>query len=811
MKKYYIFLMSVAAFSFATLSCSKEVIDPSQQEQNQKEETAKEEPNNDETPVPEGMIRLTFGVSQEGDVPTTDEGDAPATDVGEDTKTSWDGTTHAWSTDDKIRIIVGEGDVEGTDYVDAEVVDGKVTANVPDAEYYYAVYPTTATYTFTAAEGKISITFGRNQGGTFEDANIMVAKTSKDAAHFSFKNMTSILKFTTAVGSPYTKIDFAANDKVRLNGTVSTTFPAEFAVEVTPDSKNDGQIISTNIGADGTYYLAVLPGTTLSNGIGFKVTKSGAQSTGSLSTSPLSMERSVVRALPAIDNLIHESWFITETGSGKKDGTSWDNAGDAARLVQLLYPTQTRDSGQGLTAAWRLHKATIYVAAGTYNIQAANGGATLAPSYNTSTLTATIKGGYPTGLSGTTTSGQDVNNNATVFQCNQTETSDRIFAFTDTFAGNITFDGIQFPANGASRVVGTVLFVNSANVTGTIRFNNCSFTNFVQTGTISGGPVYIQNTGEAAKVSFSGCEFSGNQCNTGGAVYINTSVKGIVEFKDGCTFSNNKAASGAGGGCIRARAGSLVVDNCSFEGLGIGDGSTVTAGNGGAIQADGATLDVRGSRFNNFMVTTSGAAIYASSNSFIANCVFTSNKAKGSKNTSGGIIYVHDTGNILVANSTLSGCSSGGDDSAIFITNTKGTIYIVSSTMSDCTTQIISRGVTYFHIYNSILLGGTTLAGGADTNIKRSYSIYGDKIYTTENTASSLGEFALIAFNSTKGVYPLNGSYSTQYSAGMTVEQLQNETYNITLTDDQKALLAKDQKGNDRTGGTIMGAYVKTE
>ena len=131
--------------------------------------------------------------------------------------------------------------------------------------------------------------------------------------------------------------------------------------------------------------------------------------------------------------------------------------------------------------------------------------------------------------------------------------------------------------------------------------------------------------------------------------------------------------------------------------------------------------------------------------------------------------------------------------------------------MSDCTTQIISRGVTYFHIYNSILLGGTTLAGGADTNIKRSYSIYGDKIYTTENTASSLGEFALIAFNSTKGVYPLNGSYSTQYSAGMTVEQLQNETYNITLTDDQKALLAKDQKGNDRTGGTIMGAYVKTE
>lgn len=805
MKKIYLVLMGVAALSFATLSCSKEAVDPSQQEQNQKEETVKDEPAKEDpsgdTPVPEGMIRLTFGVSQEGDA-SANEGD--------DTKTTWNGTTHAWSNGEQIRIIVGEGNVEGTDYVDAEVVDGKVTAVVPDAAYYYAVYPTTATYTFTAAEGKISVSFGRNQGGTFKDANIMAAKTSKAAASFNFKNMTSILKFTTAVGSPYTKIDFAANDKVKLNGTVSTNFEEPFDVE-TSSTGSYTDMLTTDIAADGTYYLAVLPGTTLSNGIGFKVTKSGAQSTGSLSTSSLSMERCAIRTLPvAIDELIHESWFITETGSGKKDGTSWENAGDAARLVQLIYPTQTRGTGQGLTAAWRLHKATIYVAAGTYNIQAANGGDALAPSYSTSTLTTTIKGGYPTGLSGTTTSGQDVNNNITIFQCNQLETADRVFAFTETFSGDITFDGIQFPANGNSRVVGTVLFVNSANVTGALRFKNCSFTNFVQTGTISGGPIYIQNTGETAKVSFSGCEFSGNQCNTGGAVYINTSVKGVVEFKDGCTFSNNKAASGAGGGCIRARAGSLVVDNCSFEGLGIENSSTVTAGNGGAIQADGATLDIRGSRFSNFMVTTSGAAIYASNEAYISNCSFTSNKAKGTNNTSGGIIYVHGTGKILVANSTLSGCASGGDSSAIFITNTSGTIYIVSCTMSDCTTQIISRGVTHFHIYNSILLGGTALAGGADNNIKRSYSIYGDKIYTTENTASSLGEFALSAFNSTKGVYPLNGSYSAQYNTGMTVEQLQNETYNITLTDDQKALLAKDQKGNDRTG-TIMGAYVLTE
>ena len=45
----------------------------------------------------------------------------------------------------------------------------------------------------------------------------------------------------------------------------------------------------------------------------------------------------------------------------------------------------------------------------------------------------------------------------------------------------------------------------------------------------------------------------------------------------------------------------------------------------------------------------------------------------------------------------------------------------------------------------------------------------------------------------------------------MTVDAIQALTFtNITLTADQKALLAKDQKENPRTG-TIMGAYVKTE
>ena len=675
MKKIYLVLMGVAALSFATLSCSKEAVDPSQQEQNQKEETVKDEPAKEDpsgdTPVPEGMVRLTFGVSQEGDA-SANEGD--------DTKTTWNGSTHGWSEGDQIRIIVGEGNVENTDYVDAKVVDGKVTADVPNADYYYAVYPNTATYTFTKDEGKISVSFGRNQSGTFEDANIMAAKTSKAAASFNFKNMTSILKFTTAVGSPYTKIDFAANDKVRLNGSVSTTFPTEFDVDVTPDTKNDGQIVSTNIAADRTYYLAVLPGTTLSNGIGFKVTKGGAQSTGSLSTRDLSMDRSAVRSIPgAIDDLIHESWFITETGRGKKDGTSWENAGDAARLVQLIYPTQTRGDGQGLTAAWRLHKATIYVAAGTYNIQAANGGDALAPSYNTSTLTATIKGGYPTGLSGTTTTGQDPENNATKFISNQAIANDRMFYAKDCQLCNWTFDGITFTSNpdAVSKTTRGVAFFFNDATSGTLTFRQCIFTELESDSELGGAALDFNSTGKL-DVTFERCLFkdnvtSGANAGYGGTIVIERGDQTTIKLID-CEADNNDVTSTNGqGGFLCQRAATVNIQGTTIM-------NSDSKANGGAIFQQGGVLNISAGTdstkfIGNKAASKRGGAILCQGELNIDNAAFRSNNG-----SNGGAIHLEAGAEVVISNSTFkrNTATNGGairTDGACLLTISRGVIF----------------------------------------------------------------------------------------------------------------------------------------
>lgn len=828
MKKIYLFLLCAATVSFAALSCSKEVDDPTLKEEVQK--VAEDQAKTGDSVIPEGMIRLSFGISHENDA----QASAGVQKEGEETKTSWNGTTHSWSNGDQIRIIWGEGE---SDYVDAVVSDGKVTADVADVENYYAVYPTTATYTYTAAEGKISVSFGRNQSGSFADANIMAAKTSKAAASFSFKNMTSILKFSTGASSIYTKVTFAANDKTKLNGTVSTTFDDPFTVTNTPAGTNGDLLTIDGVVANSTYYAAVLPGITLSNGIGFKVDASN-QDTGALSTASLAMGRSAVKNLGVIDNNIHKDWFIKEGGTVK--GTSWEDAGGAERLVQLIYPTQSRGTGAGLTAAYRLHKATIHVAAGTYNIQAANGNEVLTPHYNTGALDFTIKGGYPTNLSGTATTGRDPENNATNFICNQATATDRVFLLSDANKiPNVTFDGITFPANGASLAPGTAFDFNSSAASN-ITFKKCYFTGFVQSSQVNGGPVYVQGDVDNKKgthvISFTDCTFSGNTCNTGGAVYL-YNANATVSFTD-CTFSNNSSA--ANGGAIRARSfDSLTITGGTFASNSVTNGTN----RGGAICLDKGTLTISGTEFTNnssvgfggaLQVQATGTAIIYDS-SFIGNSAATgsavcagsgSSKAfllvfnslfseniSASTANNGGAIGASQNGRLLVANSTIRATGGEGDGSAIMTPSSSDfpKMYFVSCTLAE-NGKDFNRNYNNVWFYNTI---GTDDAVNTRSNItaRSAYTIWGSKRYkamgTLDDTVDGLAASCLKSFATDH--YPLNSTASTSYSEGMSVAAIQAlEFSDITLTDDQKALLAKDQKGNNRTG-TIMGAYVLTE
>lgn len=907
MKMYRMFFVAAAVAVASSVACSKinEVTEPEVIDNpgDNPGENPGEDPDAD---VPEGMIRLCFAVSSEN-------GAAPQ--AGEGSRTSWDGTSHDWSEGDQIRILWGEGE---SDYVDAEVVDGKVTANVVDADYYYAVYPTTASYALDLTEGEVTITVPRYQSGSFADANIMAAKTGKEAAAFNFKNMTSILKFTTGSTYSYNSASFMVNDKsIKLAGEVHTTFPAEFAVTTTNTvMKEDIVCIQPNnpsgnpgMSANTTYYLAMLPGASVDNGIGFKIEKRVGSSVdlvaGGISKSSFNRERSKVYDLGTLDSRIVTDWYISETGTG--NGASAGTPAAPERLMDLLNPSY---SAQNTTAGWRLANATIHVAAGTYNLQALNGGAVFDPHYNLGGLVAHVKG------EGTAL-------NPTNFVCNEAD-GDHIFAVTGTNrVGNFTFENITFTATNSSATDGIAFYLTSTGKTSSehnvITFKDCTFTGL--TGTASSGSGYggaAVNIYDSADydVIFNGCTFSGNTAVRGGAVALTNGGENSNVSFTGCTFSDNVASSNQGGAVYVYANGHTTFDSTAFT----GDGSTSTATNGGAIAIiKGATVTLKnGSSINNCVSNGNGGAIFNHGslildNSTISNCkgkvggaiysdgaitiknnsVISGNQVHNS-GTNGGAIYLtysssgSDSPSLDIENSSFSsnsstngaiiygnkssdghfivtrvfntlfksnaasgGASSGanrnggciyGNDynymlfaNCTFSDNTVGTggiismgrsgstdynnMYLVSSTI-DGANDGIQRNSKVNLVYNSIVLGNNT---NTAQNLSLNYSIWGTgskiNIYGastlqangnySNTTSESDITFALGTYSN--GVYPLNSSYSTSYNQGMSVAELQALTFtNITLTEEQTALLAKDQKGNTRTG-TIMGAYVLTE
>lgn len=620
MKKFYLILMGVAVLSFATLSCSKEALDPSQQEQNQKEETVKDEPAKEDpsgdTPVPEGMIRLTFGVSQDGDA-SANEGD--------DTKTTWDGSTHGWSDVDKIRIIVGEGNVENKDYVDADVVDGKVTAVVPDTAYYYAVYPTTATYTFTKDEGKITITIPRYQKGTFSEANIMAAKTSKKDATLNFKNMTSIVKLTTGNKFSYNTIAVMANDQTKLTGTVSTTFPDTFSVKTANGSDAILSLQKGNpsgyagVSANTTYYLAMLPGEDVDNGIGFKIEQRDADTeliAGGISKSTFSRKRSKVYDMGTLDDRIVTDWYISESGTGV--GNVESAPASPARLMDLLNPSYSTNN---TTAGWRLVGATIHVLPGTYNLQELNGGEVFDPHYNLSNLKVHVKG------EGTAL-------NPTKFICNQSADDEHIFAVTGSHkVGEFTFENITFTANPSASNTNSsgvaFSYTGSSDVDNVITFKNCTFDGLTSTAssttTTYGGAAAFVSSNKSFDILFDGCTFKNNIAVRGAVALSNSGAKSNVSFS-GCTFSNNVSNNNQGGSIYVYKNGKTTIDSSSFA----GDGSTSTANNGGAIAIiAGATVTLQNScSFTGCTTSGSGGAIFNHGTLIADGATFSNCKAK---------------------------------------------------------------------------------------------------------------------------------------------------------------------------------------
>lgn len=741
MKKFYLILMGVAVLSFATLSCSKEAVDPSQQEQNQKEETAKENPtsegSSDETPVPEGMIRLTFGVSQEGDAPAAD---------GEDTKTSWDGTTHThdWSENDQIRIFWGTGAEE---FVDATVKNNQVEATVGKADKYYAVYPITGAFAFREG-GTIDFGIPILQSGSFEDANMMAATTSEAAATFNFKNLTHIFKFHLTDDSPYDRFQICTNNGSTVVNTYGVSFDSEGNVtigtrteEISGFANSKYVRLHEGMTPGGDYYFAVVPGAKYSLGFGLQARirgEKGDYSVAALSKGKIDTSNPCeITNLGDLDPYVHSDWFITADGTG--NGTSWDDPGGPSLLRSLLVMPSTFTPDQAKkNHTIRLNNAKIHLKEGTYNFQTIladtgqkqfQDGAFHVEVDNVTV----IDGGYPSSATDKDLSGYDPEHYPSVIISNQAAANDRAFYFNGARLYDWTFKGLSFqnnPSGSNFNTPGGAMAINGTTY-GNIKFEDCSFS--LKTTNTSGGGAFSFRGSAEVNAEFKNCTFSGCSATAGfgGGIWINT-VKHNLTF-DGCTMSGNTGSKG-GGFLYNQNSGTVIIKNSTIE----NNSATSSTGLGGAIYASGSgTIDLYNTSLSGNGTDTqaqNGGIIWMGGT--IKLSIHSGSRVSNNKaSSSGGAVLVAETASFKADTVLFSG-NNAADGGAVY---NSGTVTLTNCTLSanDCATN---GGAIYNE--GSLTLNGTTLTGkGKSTNLT---TLLGGGIYNKSGATATIENNSVI-------------------------------------------------------------------
>lgn len=176
------------------------------------------------------------------------------------TKTSLAEGKTVWATGDSLLLTDGTKKFAAAipaDYVGENYAEIKIdTSKIDVSKTLYAVYPYTA-YS-SVSSGAVSVKVGNDQSGNFDEANICVAKS--DNFNFALKNAASILKFTVPEGIETVVLAASASDT--LAGSLAVTYPEE--ATDSPEISASSPVKSIKVvtgGLDGTYYVAVIPGT----------------------------------------------------------------------------------------------------------------------------------------------------------------------------------------------------------------------------------------------------------------------------------------------------------------------------------------------------------------------------------------------------------------------------------------------------------------------------------------------------------------------------------------------------------------------
>ena len=447
------------------------------------------------------------------------------------TKSTLDETTGSvsWAVEDKLKLVCEDGTDFITDALTKADIkeDGTATfkaTNVPAGKTLkWAVYPSDIETSLT--DGKFSVTVPQVQDGKFEHASIEVGEIGEDNS-IALKNVCALLKFTVA-NEGAAKV-FIGGNGAPLNGkaNISSKILAD-PYTVSEDVPDYQPNVEVSVSGPGKYYAAILPAKT--TGLSMQIySADNTLLAENISSNVLDAPRKAIKNLGELRSTpFANKRFVTKDGAGDKQGLSWENAWSFQTLISKLQGTALTDH-------------VIFISEG--DIKPSTG--TIPLKDNTRFK---IYGGYPTNLTGVTTTDRDINKHSTAFvgkDRNGDKDNARLFVYNGTATGTETlFDGVGF--NDTYQWVlekefdvyaGTCLLIGASK---NVYCVNCRFNNNYKVGN---GIMRIGSTSStSANATFERCVFSNNTVTGEGLIRVY--ANGKVTLKD-CEFSETNTIPG---------------------------------------------------------------------------------------------------------------------------------------------------------------------------------------------------------------------------------------------------------------------------
>lgn len=466
-----------------------------------------------------------------------------------------------WVKDDEIKIYFNESFTTSKALSDGATTTFK--ANVDEAPAYYAVYPSSAESSLT--DGSISVTIPARPVASKDFGSVHYAAAIAKDGNLSFKNLCGFIRFEIRNPEIRSLIIRGAGEQL-LAGKVSVSFDENGNIGTPSISGGNSRIIATVAGA-GVYYIPVLPGINLANGVGFRFYKEGenAIETGVFSLTPLSVSRSGIVDLGRIDDRIVTDWYIAPTAQGTGDGLSAENAAAGVTFLRrLLAQDDTNDKTRnGVAKGYGCIGVKVHAAAGEYDF----GGEEIVVAWpgHSSAVGTTIEGAP-----------------GTLFK---NSGNSRFFKLGAKAA--LTFNNLRFTGGKADK--GGALYLGGDNAT--IKCDGCVFDGNL------GSAVYLNNA--SASAWFNSCVFTGNNSTpNSNSQYIGRAVlteAGAATFFNNCTFGEQVASEKCFGD-IEIRSGKLIFANSTMIGSASGGIFRVHTGGGNALYLNSLVINKNGAK-----------------------------------------------------------------------------------------------------------------------------------------------------------------------------------------------------------------------